>query len=511
MNYLRVPREVSFGEMNNRDRSWSPSMFRRVIIPNGNVKRVGDLLISSKPFEKGVEPGSIHYMRRSSHHFIRTKALQDHSYLLYPKGDAITPISPKVFEDYSLADGDILMSKDSNVGECAMVDGDRWRNHMFSGGIVRLHPAADRYYFFAFLKHPLFKTQLLAMPPRGATIMHAKTLWLDCLIPFPNQRDAERVISYVSALMQAIIEKEKAIRERHDAIAATIGKELSLGSRGKAFQYAFPTISGIKDSSRFDSGLYCTGFRAFKHRVDDYNQGSTCLSKMGVKTRRGPNLAVSVIGKSLYSEEPKPGWYQLIRPVNISEYGTLAQKEWFGSPKKLPLVQQGDLIMGCEGFEKGRTIVMVDPIERCTTNFHGTVIDWPGSELWQVTFVRCFLAFLREHGVIDWVGVGGSGGHMSPDYFDYLPIPKFPEEKQGEIARLYHHDASPPSSKPTLDTFAGWHRQWNAGLGIWELDREMKSLQRTLSKVQEEIIEEKTVKVPLDGAQWVAADGPRDV
>jgi type I restriction enzyme S subunit len=219
---------------------------------------------------------------------------------------------------------------------------------------------------------------------------------------------------------------------------------------------------------------------------------------MGVKTRRGPNLAVSVIGKSLYSEEPKPGWYQLIRPVNISEYGTLARMEWLGSPKNLPLVQQGDLIMGCEGFEKGRTIVMVDPIERCTTNFHGTVIYWPGSELWQVIFLRCFLDFLRQHGVIDWVGVGGSGGHMSPAYFDYLPIPKFPAEKQREIARLYHHDTPAPSGKPTLATFAGWHRQWNASLGIWDLDREMKALQRTLAEVQEQIIAGKTVIVPLN-------------
>jgi hypothetical protein len=98
MDYLRVPGEVSLGEIRDRDVAWSPSMFRRVIIPNDNVKRVEDLLVASNPFEKGVEPGSIHYLRRSTHFFIRTKALQDHSYLLYPKGDAITAISPRVFE-----------------------------------------------------------------------------------------------------------------------------------------------------------------------------------------------------------------------------------------------------------------------------------------------------------------------------------------------------------------------------------------------------------------------------
>ena len=144
MDYLRVPREVTLGDIADCDAALSPSMFRRVIIPTPNIKRVKDLLVCSRPFEKGVEPGSMSYLPRSTHFLIRTKALQDHSYLIQPKAGAITPISPRAFEDAGLANGDILMSKDSNVGESAMVDGDRWRNHMFSGGILRLHPAQDR-------------------------------------------------------------------------------------------------------------------------------------------------------------------------------------------------------------------------------------------------------------------------------------------------------------------------------------------------------------------------------
>jgi type I restriction enzyme S subunit len=218
---------------------------------------------------------------------------------------------------------------------------------------------------------------------------------------------------------------------------------------------------------------------------------------MGVRSRRGPNLAVSVIGKSLYSETYKPGWYELIRPVNIGEFGTLDSREWLGSPKKLPTVNRGDLILGCEGFEKGRSLVLVDAPERCTTNFHGTVLFWPGAEVWQTVFVRCFLAYLREHGVIDWVGVGGSGGHMSPNYFDYLPFPNFPDAVRERIARLYHHAATPPKRKATLANFVAWHREWNEGLGIWELDRELKTLQRTLGAVQEEIIGGRAVAIPF--------------
>jgi len=214
---------------------------------------------------------------------------------------------------------------------------------------------------------------------------------------------------------------------------------------------------------------------------------------MGIESRRGPNLAVSVIGKSLYSQEPKQGWYQLIRPKNISKYGTITQREWLGTKKRLPTVRLEDLVLGCEGFQKGRSFVLVEETERCTTNFHGTVLIGPSAELWQVIFVRCFLAYLREHGVIDWVGVGGSGGHMSPRYFDYLPFPKFPDAKQIEIAKFYHNASLPPTDIPTLDTFVDWHRRWNSKLGIWELDREMKVLQRTLIDVQKQITEGKPV------------------
>jgi type I restriction enzyme S subunit len=225
-SYVEIPSQLSVQEVRAKDSSWSPGMFRRVMIPTGSVKPVRALLDPKRPFDRGIEPGSLWYLYRSTHCLIRTKALQPHSCLLYPKGDAIVPINPRVFENVGLSNDDILLSKDSNVGECAMVNGDDWRNYMFSGGIVRLNPTVNRFYFFAFLKHPIFKSQLLAMTPRGATITHAKTLWLDCRIPFPSQPNADDVVIYVSALMQAIVDKEIAIRERHGRIFALIEAEL---------------------------------------------------------------------------------------------------------------------------------------------------------------------------------------------------------------------------------------------------------------------------------------------
>jgi len=497
MNYLRVPREVNLGEIRERDATWSPSMYRRVIIPNANVKRMGDLLVSSNPFDRGVEPGSIHYLRDSTHFFIRTKALQRHSYLLYLKGDAITPISPKVFEDPCLADGDILMSKDSNVGECAMVDGTRWTNHMFSGGIVRLHPAADRYYFFAFLKHPLFITQLLAKSPRGATITHAKTLWLDCLIPFPNQCDGERVIRYVSALMQAIVEKEKAIRDNSNLIHDFIKAELESNQKSRQFQYIFPSISDLSSLQRFDAVIYDQEYKSKIWLIENYAHGSETPQQAGFTVTPGPSLEIKIIRTRIDSETYRPGYYTLILPTNISVYGTMNVLPYLGTAKSLPLLEQGDIVFGEAGFQKGRSLVLIDHWPQCTTNAHGLYARRSDGDIQKAIFFRCIFNWYRTMRLIDIMAVGGSGGHFSPEYFDYVRIPKFPDDKQVEITRLYHHNAAQPAEKPTLDSFVDWHNRWNAELGIWELDREMKALQRTLSDMQEQIIEGKTINVPI--------------
>ena len=496
MDYLRVPREVNLGEIHDRDAAWSPSMFRHVIIPNVNIKRLGDLLNPSKPFEKGIEPGSIHYLRHSTRFFIRTKALQDHSYLLYPKGDAITPISPKVFKDLTLTEGDILMSKDSNVGECAMVDGNRWRNHMFSGGIVRLHPAVDRYYFFAFLKHPIFKMQFQPIA-RGATITHAKTLWLDYLIPFPNQSDADRVIRYISKLMQAIIEKEKAIRDRSDLIHDLIQAELEENQKNRQFQYHFPSISDLQSLRRFDAVIYDHEYKSKIWLLENYLHGSETPQQAGFTVTPGPSLEIKILRTRIDSDTYRPSYYTLILPTNISVYGTMNILQYLGTAKSLPLLKQGDIVFGEAGFQKGRSIVLLDNWPKCTTNAHGLYARRSDGDINKSVFFRCIFNWYRTMRLIDIMAVGGSGGHFSPEYFDYIRIPKFPECKQEEIAQLYHHD-TPPQGKPTLDTFVDWHRCLNDGLGICELDREMKALQCILSEVQEQIIEGKTVNIPLN-------------
>ena len=161
----------------------------------------------------------------------------------------------------------------------------------------------------------------------------------------------------------------------------------------------------------------------------------------------------------------------------------------------MPLLQQGDVLFGEAGFQKGRSVVLLDEIQRCTTNAHGLYARRTDGDVAESIFFRCVFDWYRAMRLIDLMAVGGSGGHFSPEYFDYVRIPKFPATVKAGIVKLYHNNAAPPTSTPTVANFVAWHDQWNQELGIWELDREVKALQKTLLEVQEQIIDGKTVTV----------------
>lgn len=131
--------------------------------------------------------GSINYIIDSHKFFIKTRALQSHSFIPIINKETITPIRPQVFKNYNLKENDIIISKDSNIGETIMLDEDM-QDYMLSGALYKLPVDKNKHYLFAFLKHPYFLKQLDIMTPKGATIRHAGKRFLDCKIPLPNQK-----------------------------------------------------------------------------------------------------------------------------------------------------------------------------------------------------------------------------------------------------------------------------------------------------------------------------------
>jgi|SRR5580704_10372902 hypothetical protein len=384
---------------------------------------------------------------------------------------------------YVAADGNNLVTTSAVLNICGVTD------HALN---------LTKLYIYSFLRTDFFVEQVWSMLNRGLYPRMDKGALDKIQIPITSDNS---VIAYVSALAQAIIDKEQAIRERSDSLHRFIQEELEDNQSARKFQHLQPTISELSSLGRCDAVIYDHEYKSKIWLVENYANGSETPRQAGFTVTPGPSLEIKIIRTRMNSDTYRPGFYTLILPTNISVYGTMSALPYLGTAKKLPLLKQGDIIFGEAGFQKGRSIVLLDDWPRCTTNAHGLYARRSDGDINRAIYFRCIFNWYRSVRLIDIMAVGGSGGHFSPEYFDYVRIPKFPEQKQEALVRLYHNDATPPPEKPTLATFADWHSRWNVQLGIWELDREMKTLQRTLSEVQEQIIEGKSVRVPNTGAQ----------
>lgn len=491
--YVRTPDTVSYNEVVNSQYKLSSALFLKLVMPNTNSKKLSDFLSRKlNRSDLGVEVGSLSYIDKSPKYFLRTKALQDYSYIPEITSETMLPILPKDFVNMHLKKGDVIISKDSNIGEIVILEKD-YSDCMLSGAIYKLPVKEEwKYYLLAFIKHDIFREQLNAIVPKGATIRHAKTLFLDCLIPLPNS-NAENAVKYVSLLTEAIVNKQVLIKQRHAEILRLIEEELRINQKENTFEYKYPTLKDIETVGRLDTGLYSPVFQKNITLIKSYSHGyAKNIYELGYKLSRGQNLQESNIGKSVYSEEHYSNFYTLALPTHFSEYGTISRTIYFGNPNELKTLEQGEIIFGAEATFRG--FVVCDKKDKFITNIHGITISNNGN-LEQSIFVKTFLDYLVKCGVIDAVKVGGHGGSFAQKYWDVIPFPNFPDTKQKEIAALYHNPTEYKSSDCTLNNFLTYDDSYNSTAGIYELDKTAKHLQQLLNQAIDDIVNDREVKI----------------
>lgn len=491
--YVKTPDAVHYNDILNNDSVLSSSLFVKLVMPNTNTRRVAEFL--SRPLKRsdlGTEVGSLSYIKESPKYFIRTKALQDSSYLPDLNSETCLPILPNEFVNMNLKEGDVIISKDSNIGEVVILDQD-YPNCMLSGAIYKLPIKSEwKYYILAFLKHSIFREQLDAIVPKGATIRHAKTKFLDCFIPLPNE-DSDNIVQYISVLTQAIISKEKLIKQRHADIMQIIDEELKSNQIESTNTYQLPTLSDLQNVGRLDTGLYSKLFKDNIAKIQSYTYGYyENIFELGYQLSRGQNLQESNIGKSIYSEHHYDNFYTLALPTNFTKYGTIAKTSYLGNPNTLKTLSKGEIVFGAEATFRG--FVVCDAADNCITNIHGVTIS-NNNNIEQSIFVKCFLDYIVNNGVIDAVKVGGHGGSFAQKYWNIIPFPKFPTEKQKEIATLYHNPAEYNANDCTIKSFLDYDTEYNGTAGIYELDKTAKHLKEILDDAIDKIVRDQDVEI----------------
>lgn len=496
MKYILTPSKLSFCDLNKKN-SFSAHNYNEFCIKNKNISLLKDLIITEY-LQKGKEVGSSSYIYKSNYFFIRTKALQENYFLpTLEDEECIIPILPNRFLSMDLKEGDILISKDGNIGEVAYLN-QSMSNFMVCGGIYRIRiPENIRFYVLAFLKNIFFKEQICNMTSKAATIQHAKKIWLNAKIPFPNQENKDEIIEYISILTEAALKRESEIKRKHSKIIKIIYEELIDNQKEQEFLYTKPSISALETNYRIDAGFYCEDLLKEQFLIENYQHGFISFESSDFNYKRGQNLQVSQIGQSLYSTEEKSNFYKLIRPISLTNFGTVEKYEYLGNPKDLQQIKRGEIIFSAEG-SIGKFHVFIDVDIRTITNIHGITI-YPQKEENDIEsiFLGCFLSYLRDRGVLDYLSVGGQGGSLAQNYWKYLKFPNFPKRKKEEIAKEYYN----PTDKDvdlTINSFSEKDQLLITQSGILELDKQMKIIKKRVAECVHKIVMDENIDIDLN-------------
>lgn len=484
--YIGVPKTISYEECCKNSNVFAPSKYTR-FLPQNKSLFVPMSSICTESKSKIVFDRKKKYVYSEIGDIdISNGTIEHHCYY----GMDLPSENPKQCKK-----GDILISMVRTYrGGIGLVTEEQ-QNYCCSPAIMVVRNVDNRItkeYLLAILRTDFFIEQILGFQTRGMYPRLDSDAMDKVLIPMPND---EKVIDYISKLSIACLNKHSLIKQRHSEIIRLIEKELCNNQKPNNFTYNQPKYDDITELSRLDTNMYNYYFKKEVFEITNYQNGYKSIEDLGFKMSRGQNLQVSNIGKSIYSKEWHPKFYTLVLPMFLSKYGTIDEVKYLGNRNSLKTLKRGDLIFGAEGFEKGRSIVVIEEETNTITNIHGITLKQEAHNLTKAIFVKCFLDYLRNKGLIDLFAVGGNGGSLAQKYWPYIPFPDFPEQKQKEIASLYHNPKEYDTSSFTLENFLEKDDEYNSDAGIYELDKTAKQLKRILSQAIDDIVNDRDIKI----------------
>lgn len=473
--------EVKLSSIINNRNILSPSNYKVTEIKAPIIFKLSQLI--SKP-DKGVEIGSSNYVEKSDYKFIRTSAFSSDKFCLVIDNNSILNVSSNAFVDAKLKKNDILICKDSNVGETVMLDAD-YPNYMFSSGINRLNILKDKFYIFGIMKNEKFKDQLISKIPKGATIMHARDLYLECLIPYSNN---EKLTKYVSSLAEIIFNREIEIKKRFEEINNVIKNELNNIDNSKIKQSKFPTISQLLNSTRLDTGNYTEEFNKIDSQIKSYRFGYYYIDKN--KIHGGNTPKKRVISKELFDK------YIWITPTYIDSNGTIdlsnkidCQKNNINKNSMLVVnrTSKGGIgeYVGISSFydykkhgkaQNNQGLYRIDNYSDNDLIFMTTLLNSP-------TY-RKYCANLS---------MGSKMKELKLNNIISIPFPKFPEDIKNKICNLYYNKLD----KIDLDeeNFILENGEWDKKAGLLDLYESNIETKKILNSIIDNIYSNEDSKI----------------
>lgn len=428
---------TTFNLIKEKDYKMSSSLHDQINIANERHYLLRDLLTRELDrFDLGKEVGSLNYVTGSNFYFAKTKALQPYSFLPIFNSESTETIIPHVFIDQDLKAGDVILSKDSNIGEVIILDKD-YPNYMLSGALYKLPlRESDKFYLLACIKHRYFREQLDRLVPKGATLRHAGTKFLDCKIPFPaNNKDA--IVEHVSHITQKIIEIEIEIKHRYREIDEVIETELrSNENTDNYYKFAHPTYNQLLTKHRLDTGVYSDSFKRIMHLITNYKFGVFYIDPENLKSGNTP--------KNREIAEYKEGDVRWLTPTNCSDLGFIQKQEKISTPSKNNLVEDAVLLINrTSRGGKGEYVGIGTFYDYGVygEGYHNQgIYRVTGYDKKRLVFMTAFMntKIMRKYCAA--LSVGSKMKEIKSDQFLSIPFPLFKNDILNKIYELFYTD-----------------------------------------------------------------------
>lgn len=491
--YIYIPQFTTIKNIIEKNYTLSSTQYKSFNVKNKNLLKVSHFM--GRKLSKndlGCEVGSESYVEKSPYFFIKTKALQPESYLLDVTKESIFNIVPNSFINMNLKQGDILISKDSNVGEIVILEKD-FLNAMVCGGIYKLPVNEEmKYYLLAFIKNDIFRQQIDFLVPRGSTIRHGKTKFLECLIPIPNI-NKDITIKYVDTLMQSIIRKEVEIKKKYNKVSQYILNELKDNQKNETFIYKRPSINEIISTDRMDSSVYTEKFKKIDFMIKNYIDGYNFIPEKNIKGGNTPkrrviseesDLSNYWITPTIYSNIGLLSAYPTIECSNNNinnncllivnrtskgNDGEYVGMSYFYDYANLGKGHHNQGIYRIEAYNKDDLIYL--------------------NALFNSSIYRTYFGALSKGSKMKEIKIGE---------IIKVPIPCFSKSKTDEIIQMYYNDIEyNPHSYcfKEFNDFLDYDRDFNLKAGIYNLEKSLIYLKNKLKKTLDSIANDIEVEI----------------
>lgn len=499
ISYIAPLKIVKKNDIIIRGHSLSSTSFKEVKFKNNNFLLLGSLLDDKT---KGFEPGREEYITFSENNFIRIQDM-DRLEFSFKENESTIKIIPPKKESYKkkiIRNGDLCYQTASDVGNVCIYLGEK---AFYNSHIRRLKLKDNKHYIFSILKSNFGKNQVDVSGSIKGIDNFSEELLLNTKIVFPtkeNNASPEKVERLISVIVQNILNKEREINKKDFLINKIFEKELMENSYTKRFNYLFPNINEVREILRLDSKMYNKDFKQFENYLENYPNGYVLFGdlkiKKEIKSRKGPNLAISVIGESIYTDVKKENLVQLILSKNVSDKGIIRKITYIGNKHKLPFLKKYDLMLFARG-DIGRVLFIDDFLINSTSNFDVFFISY-NSNLEEKLFLLNYLKFLKNKNYWNFFSVGGSGAlSLTDNLLKRLKIPNFPKDIKLKISKLYHNKIDKIKNL-NLDNYLSEENKRNESLGIFQLSLEVLQLKEILDKLIWKISNNEKIEITLD-------------